>query len=139
MTRRAKGRAGETVELASGQMPQRVAGERIEREQTPVPEPDERVDADAEFVRPQAGRKGESCKRILPEKNQKQDRQIQEIAMDVLQDERKRGFPLVVAGSAFTDCASRRIQEKCPIVGLSVVIAGGAETERAGEDQQCRR
>src|SRR5262249_34960246 len=112
---------------------------RIEREQRDVHQHDERTEADAEFVRPQTGRKGESCKRILPEKNQKQDRQIQEVAMDVLQDERKPGFPLVVAGTAFTDCASWRIQEKCPIVGLSVVIAGGAETERAGEDQQCRR
>ena len=64
---------------------------------------------------------------------------IKEPAMKVLQNERKRGLAAVRSSATFAHRAGRRIEEKRSIVGLSVVVTGGAKSERAGQNQKCWR
>src|SRR5580700_7437928 len=59
--------------------------------------------------------------------------------MDVLKDERKRGFAAVRALDSFAHCTSWRIEEKCAVIRLAVVVAGRAESKRPGQNQECRR
>ena len=59
------------------------------------------------------------------------ERQIQEVAMDVLQDERERVLA-PVARSRFTDRARRRIGPERLVVRAAVVVAG--EAEAGGEE-----
>src|SRR5438132_9014066 len=80
--------------------------------------------------------KGFDC--VLPEKNEEDDRKIQKIAMQVLQDERELRFaPIVLPPGRLAHSAARWIGEKCPIVSLAIVIAGHAEPQRESQDQQC--
>src|SRR5438552_5503418 len=58
--------------------------------------------------------------------------------MEVLQNERKASLAAVRSPASFAYRAGRRMQEKCPIVRLPIVVAGCAEPERAREDQKCR-
>src|SRR5215471_17564570 len=58
--------------------------------------------------------------------------------MDVLQNERKAGLSAVCSPAAFAYGTSWRVQKKCSIVCLSVVVAGRAESEGAGQNQERR-
>src|SRR6267154_6014421 len=111
-------------------MSQGMARQRIDREQNNIDQQHERAQAHSEFPI-----KVERQKNVLPQENQKQNREIQKISMDVLQNERKSGFALVVP-LPFAHRTSRRILKERPIVCFSVVIAGRAKTQRPAQNQQ---
>src|SRR5258708_30320618 len=117
-------------------MTQRVTGKSVEGQQDNVGQHDQRAQPDTEDRRGLGNRKEKCFAGVVPQERQKQNRRVQEITMDVLQDEWKRSLPRVFAFAAFAHRATRRIQEKCAIVSLAIVIAGSAKTERPAKDKQ---
>ena len=72
-------------------MAERVAAERVAAEQHDVDGEHERADADAERFLPVAGSvEPHRLPHVLREHEQEQQREVQEVAMDVLQDQRER-------------------------------------------------
>ncbi len=126
--------AREAIELPSGEMPQRVAGKRVERQQNNVRGQDKCAQADAEVAV-----EVESLNNVMPEKQNEHDCEVEKITVNILQDEGKLRFALVFAVGRFTDCASRRIEKKRTVISFAVVIAGSPKTERPGKDEQRRR
>src|SRR6266852_5217973 len=59
--------------------------------------------------------------------------------MEILQNQRKRRLASVAVRAQFTNRTGRRIQKEGTIVGLAVVVTCCAETQRAAENQNCRR
>src|SRR5579872_1641938 len=118
-----------TINFAAKQMPHRMAGEKIQRQQDYVHQENQSPHTDAKSVR-----EGESDDCIVPEKHEKNDRDIHKISMDILQYERESGLAGVVA-LALRHRACRRIEKKSAVIGFSIVIASGAETERPAENQ----
>jgi hypothetical protein len=80
----AKGGARKAIELAAGKMTERVAGKSVERKQRDVESENERAEADTK-----ASVEKEGVDRVVPKKNDEENREIEKIAMDVLQDEGK--------------------------------------------------
>src|SRR6266403_2038752 len=107
-----------------------MARKCVERKQRDVESEDERADTDAEVAVEEEGVNG-----VVPKKNDEQNREVKEIAMDILEDERKSGFAAIVAARRFTDRAGGGIEEKGAIERLAVVVAGGAKAEGASKDQ----
>ena len=52
--------------------------------------------------------------------------------MQVLQNKRKRSLTPVTVFAAFADRTSRRIEEKSPVVSLSIVVAGNPKAQESG-------
>src|SRR5260370_9897121 len=100
-----------------------MARQRISGQENDVDQQHQRAHSHSEFPV-----KVEGLKHVFPQEKQEQDRQIQKISMYVLQNKRKSRFALVVP-LPFAHRASRRVQEKRPIVGLAGVIAGSSEAE----------
>src|SRR4051812_42605019 len=109
-----------------------MAGERIQREQDDVGQHDERAEPHSESTLPVK----ESQVNVVPEEDEEDDREIEEVAVDVLQDERERRLTFIALVTAIIDRAGGRIQKERPIVSLAVVVAGGAESARRAQDQQ---
>src|SRR5208282_1362587 len=130
----AEGGAGEAVEFASRKVTQRVARKRVEREQNHIRSQNQSADSN-----PKMAVEIEGLDSVMPEKQDEHDREVKEIAMNVLQDKGKPGLALILAFGRLADRASRRIEKKSPVIRFSVVVAGGTKTERPGEDQQRRR
>src|SRR5882724_5217764 len=84
VARNAERGAGETIELSADDMAKGVAGKSVEREENDVDEHDECAEADAEFAAEEEGFDG-----VVPEEAEKNNREIEEVAMNVLQDERE--------------------------------------------------
>src|ERR1700722_3909322 len=106
----AKRRARKTIELSTGEMPQRIARQRVRRQQDDVDEQHERADAHPKFSVPP-----ERVVRVFPQKCEKNDREIERVAMQILQNERKLCFTAVRA-FRLTNGTRRRIGEKRAIV-----------------------
>src|SRR5207237_7665279 len=111
------------VTAAANQVTQRVAAERITREQNHVRRQDETSDADAKL--PAAGSVGESepvdC--VDEQNDEEQQREIEEVAVHVLQDERKRSLA-EIGFSRFSDRTPGRVSPERLVVRAAVVIAG---------------
>ena len=108
-TRCAKRRARKTIQLSAGQMPQGMARQRVDGKQDHIHQQNQRAHADAKLPV-----KEESADRVVPQKSQKNNRQIQEIAVHILQNERETW-----SRRDTCDCAVRRPrrpadQEKTP-------------------------
>ena len=86
------GLAGELVELAADEVAQRVAAERVAAEQDDVDGEDERAEADAEVACPSRVGEPERLPRVVREDDEEDQREVQEVAVDVLQDERERAL-----------------------------------------------
>ena len=97
----AEGGARKTVELSAGQVAQRVAGESVEGEQGDVDEQNERADADAKSVRGEE----ESLDGVMPKKREKNDGEIKEVAMEILQNEREMRFAACNCACGFSATA----------------------------------
>ena len=69
-----------------------MAGKCVRGEQEDVYQHHERAHADAETFG-----EAEGEDRVVPEKAEKEDREVEKIAVHVLQDERKRGFAAILA------------------------------------------
>ena len=128
----ADGRLREHVDQAADQMPQRMAAERVAAEQHHVHQQHQRADADAEaVVEPQR------LPHVVRQKHHEQQREIQEVAMDVLQDQREVALaPVVLARLA--DGAVGRIGPEGFVVGAAIVIAGEAEAAGKRQDEHGR-
>src|SRR5215467_10146198 len=111
-------------------MSQRMAGERVKRKQRYVQCENKRTNADSELAVEEKRTKG-----VVPEKTEKKNRQIEEIAMDILENERKGSFAAILAIRRFADCAGGRIEKKRAIVGFAVVITGCAKTQRPKQNE----
>jgi hypothetical protein len=112
-------------------MAERVARERVKGEEDYVGEHDEGAEADAELT---VEEKREVS--VMPQEAEEDERGIEKVAMDILQDERKFGFAAVFAAGGFIDGTSRGIEKECTVVGFAVVVAGGAEAEWEDEDKK---
>ena len=106
-----------------------MARERVNREQNHVAQQNQSPNPDSYGAVKEEGVNG-----VAPEKNEEEHGQIEKVAMDILKNERKCGFT-AIAMPAFAHCASGRVQKECAIVGFAVVIAGYAESQRAGQNQ----
>src|SRR5579863_5605003 len=72
---------------------------------------------------------------IVPKKQDEHDCKIEKITMNILENERKRRLAGIFA-PRFANRASRRIKQKSPIQGFSIVVASSAKAERPRKDQQ---
>src|SRR5437016_12693264 len=77
--------------------------------------------------------------RVVPENDQKDDRDIKKIAMEILQDKRKARFANVAIRMRLANGASGRIQKEGAVISFAIVIAGRAKTERRPQNQHRRR
>src|ERR1051326_4734011 len=97
------GAAREAVELPADQMAGGVAGEAVEREGRRVGEDHERPDADPERAR-EAGR----APHVVPEEHEVHRRDVEEIAVEVLEDQREGGLAAVARAAQLADGAGGR-------------------------------
>src|SRR5688572_28681076 len=123
----------ETVDLAADDVSQRVARERVERKQNDVGEQDQRTNPDSE-----AAIKPERVNRVVPENDQEDERNVEKVAMQVLQDEWKGSLAAIPVRAAFADCARGRIEKERAVVSLAIVVTGGAKTQGATQDENRR-
>ncbi len=77
-----------------------MAGERVEGKTNNVDQHDQRAQPNAEVSAPI-----ERKNHVVPEKSQEDDRKIEEVAVQVLDDQRKRAFAFVALVSAIADRA----------------------------------
>src|SRR6266704_2567690 len=96
--RAAEGRARKAIQLSASEMAQRVTGESVEGEQGHVQRQDDRTDTHSKVTI-----KKERAEGIVPEKDEEQNREVEEIAVNILEDKRKRGFATIVAARRLTD------------------------------------
>ena len=74
---------------------------------------------------------------VDPQEEQRDERQVQEVPVEVLEDEREARLHRVLAmDRRLADGAARRVGEVEAVVGLPVVVAGGPEAERDPQDQE---
>ena len=128
--RAAEGRAREAIELASGKVTQRVAGKRVERKEGDVKSEDQ-----CAYAHTKAAVEEKRTEGVVPEKRNKENGKIEEVAMEVLKDEGKSCFAAIIPARGFTHGAGRRIEKKRAIVGFAVVVACGAKAQRANKNQ----
>jgi len=134
VARASEGRAGEAVEFASREVAERVARKGVKREQGNVQGQNESADTDAEVAVEIEGYDG-----VVPEEQDEDDRNIEEIAVKILENEGKSCLALVIAFRWLANGAGRRIEQKGPIESLAVVVAGGAKAEWTSKDEERRR
>src|SRR3990172_6450888 len=94
---------------------------RIHAEQRDVERQNQRADADPKPVRPHA-----AVNHVGRENYQKDERQIQEIPMQVLEQEQSSLASVGVA-SGLAHRAGRWIQKVSPVVSFAVIVTGHAE------------
>src|SRR5258708_17325493 len=126
--------AGKPIQLAADQVPERMTGKSVERKANDVDEQDERAEANAKMSAQVEGQN-----HVVPKESQEHYREIKEIAMQILQDKRERGFSFVTLVSAIAHRAGRWIKKECAVVSLAIVVAGCAKARRTAQDQKCRR
>src|SRR6267154_885683 len=93
-----------------------MTGKRVERKERNVDRQDERADTNSKMALEK-----ESADGVVPKKNDEQNREIEKVAMDVLEDERKRGFPAIIAAGRLAtsdapgrSAVNRRARGKAP-------------------------
>src|SRR4029078_5634031 len=123
------------IAAAADQVAQRMAAERIAREQRRVDGQDQAAQADSKV--PGTAGVGEPVRlqRIDGQNADENQAQIQKIAVYVLKYERKRPFAQI-RFSRFTDGARRRIGPERLVVGAAVVIAGEPEAARRPQNEE---
>src|SRR5689334_3339435 len=90
VSRPAKRDTRKAVDLAADEVPKRVTGERIKREQNDVGEQDQRSNTD-----PEAAAEPKRVKRVVPENDQEYERDVEKVTMQVLQDQRERSLTAI--------------------------------------------
>ena len=120
--------------MTPDEMSQGMAREDVKRKEERIGENNQSADANAEFSIKIAGMHD-----IDPmEKNEKQ-RQIHEIAMNVLQHERELVLTAVGSLAVFPHCAGRRIKEKGAVIDFSAKITGPPKTDGDPDHEKRRR
>ena len=124
---------------AAHEMPDRVAAQRVAGKQHDVHREDQRAEADAELdpdQSPDWGTRARARRRRRAAAGRARD--VGEVAMDVLQNERERLLAEIRA-ARLADRARHGIDPERLVVGAAVVVAGEAEETRERQDQQRRR
>src|SRR5438874_13360576 len=106
-------------------MPPGMTGEKIQRQQDDVEQQNQGPESNPNSVGEE-----KSFDRVMPKEDEEDNRQVHEIAMDILQDEGKPRLAGVVALS-LRHGATWRIEKKCAVISLAIVVAGRAEAQRA--------
>ena len=114
--------ARKTVELAAGKMSERMARESIEREKCYIDEKHERTQAYAE-----APIEPETFIGVVPKKEDEDDRDVEEISVQILENERKGGLTPVSMLPYLANSARWWIEKEGPIIGFPVIVAGRAK------------
>ena len=124
---------------ATHQMSQRMTPERVTGQEHDVDEQHDGADADAELLHA-GGRVVEPHRQphVVRQQEEKHDRRVHGIAVDVLEDQRER-ILAQVALARLTNRARRRIRPERFVVGATIVVTGEAEHTRERQDQQRRR
>src|SRR2546428_7084547 len=122
----------EAVEIAAEEIAHRVAGERVAGEEQDVREHDERPETDAE---PSAEVERED--RVPPQEREDDRGEVQEVAVEVLDDEGEARLAGVAAAHV-GDGARRGRPEERAVVAAAVVITGDAERDRERHDEDRR-
>ena len=78
--------------------------------------------------------KPESVNSVVPEDDQKDKREVEKVAMKVLENKRKACFAAVVMWSGLTHSARRRIEKKGTVISFAVVVASRPEAEWGAQD-----
>ena len=126
--------AREAVDPAADQVAQRVARQREQRQEGRVDDEDHAPEAE-----PRSALRVERERRVDPQEEQRDEREVQEVAVEVLEDERERRLhPVALVDGRLTDGAAGRIGEVEAVVGLAVVVAGRPEAQRDPQDQETR-
>ena len=106
-----------------------MAGKRVQSEQANVDEHDQCTEANAKFAFER-----KSFEHVVPKEADKDDGEIEKVAMNILQDKWESGFAAIFAAAAFTDGTGGGIWKKSAVVRLAIVVAGGAKAEWSRED-----
>src|SRR6266478_1174223 len=112
-------------------MTQGVAGKSVKRKKEDIDRQDDRANPDAEMAVEEERTNG-----VVPKKNDEQNREIEKIAMDILQDKGKRGLAAILAAREFANRAGRGIKKESSVIGFAIVVARSTKAERPGEDQE---
>src|SRR5579864_3935136 len=126
--------AGKTVQLASKQVPERMAGEQVKRQQHNVDDKYERADTDTEMALLVGTHEPECPESVIPKEAQKHDGRVEKIAMEVLQDKWEFCFSTIVPVRTLTHRARRWIHEERAVVSLAIVVTSHAEAKREGQN-----
>src|SRR5262245_16683046 len=127
--------AREAVHLSADDVAERMARQGIAAQQRRVEEQDEHPQPDPDA----AARREDRSHGIDPEEEQRDEREIQEVAVEVLEDEREgRLEAVLLVDGRLPHRAAGRVGEVEAVVGLPVVVAGRPEAERNPQDQQTR-
>src|SRR2546430_1893232 len=135
----AKRRSGEPVYAAANQMTKRVATKSVTAEQNHVHRQHHRSETDAEggIARRRVG-KPHRFPDIMAEENQKEQRHIQKVSVNVLHDERK-GSLAAIRLARLAHGAGRRVGPERFVVSAAIVVTGQPEPARRPENEECRR
>src|ERR1039457_5204021 len=125
---------GDFIHETANQMPQRMAAEGVTREQNHVHDQNQRPDADAEMGRA-VFREPHRLPRVISEDENKQHRDIYEITVDILDDERKRTFA-EKRFTRLTDGAIDRIGPERLVIRAAIIVAGEPKTCRRPQNQE---
>src|SRR5688572_14905855 len=122
--------------MTSDQVAQRVTSQRVAAEQDDVEREHERTDADAEF-----GASGcrinepQGSVDVVEENAEEDQRDVEEVAMDVLEHQRKR-LLAAVRLARLTDAARGRVGPEGLAVRAAVVVTGEPEKRGKGQNDQ---
>src|SRR2546430_1329781 len=129
----ARARGGATREAVEGpayQVAGRVAGEAVEGERSGVDQQHERADPDAD-----AAPEARPLEHVAPEEEEVDERDVERIAVEVLEDEGEGGLAAVAVPARLAHRARRRIEEARAVVGPAAAVAGGAGEDPRGGGQ----
>src|SRR5207244_1761726 len=115
---------------SAGQVEHRETGKRVKAKQNHGNEQNQRAHTDSYGAIEEEGANG-----VTPEKSEENHRDIEKIAMQILQDEGKCRLA-AIRSAALADHTGRGVEKERAIIGLPVVVAGHAESQRAAQNQQ---
>src|SRR6266478_1469787 len=95
-----------------------------------------RRQGDAASGRKRCRAKKERPNGVVPQERYEEDRKIKKVAMNVLQNKGECRLAAIFAVRRFPDRAGRGIEEKRAVVGLAIVVARSAKTQRASKKQE---
>ncbi len=126
---------GNFIQETADQMAQRMTAERVAAQQDYVQREHDCSDADAEMIRTRCVRKPHRFPRIVRENENEQQREVKEVAVNVLHDERKRIFT-EISLSRLTHRTGGRVRPKRFVISAAVVITGEPETGGRPQNQK---
>src|ERR1700676_5100582 len=108
-----------------------MARQRVDGKQSNVNQQNQAANTNAELPIEE-----KSFDRVMPQENQEKNRKIKKIAMHILQDKWKGRFAAIFAVGRLAHGARGRVEKKCGIVRLAVVVTGAAKSQRTRQHQK---